>query len=92
MHPNYRRADVWSREAIGAGIGVHRNKGPGLIESVCQRCMMRELVEKFLPIHKAPLLSYMKLLNVPLGLTLNFHEAVLKNGIHRLILEGADAG
>jgi hypothetical protein len=32
----------------------------------------------------------MKLLNVPLGLLINYHEAVLKNGIVRLILEGAD--
>jgi len=31
-------------------------------------------VEKVLPIHKAQLLSYMKLLNVPIGLLINFHE------------------
>jgi GxxExxY protein len=45
-------------------------------------------VEKVLPIHKAKLLSYMKLLNRPLGLLINFHELVLKNGIYRLILDG----
>ena len=44
-------------------------------------------VEAVLPIHKAQLLSYMKLLKKPLGLLINFHEFVLKNGIHRLILE-----
>jgi GxxExxY protein len=44
-------------------------------------------VEEVLPIHKAQLLSYMKLLKKPLGLLINFHEFVLKNGIHRLILE-----
>jgi GxxExxY protein len=51
-------------------------------------CLIVELkaVEKVLPIHKAQLLSYMKLLNKPLGLLINFHEAVLKNGIHRLVL------
>jgi GxxExxY protein len=43
-------------------------------------------VEKILPIHKAQLLSYMKLLNKPLGLLINFHEIVPKNGIHRLVL------
>jgi hypothetical protein len=32
----------------------------------------------------------MKLLNVPLGLLINFHEIFLRNGITRLILEGAD--
>src|SRR5258708_5913977 len=36
-------------------------------------------VEKVLPIHKAQLLSYMKLLNKPVGLLINFHELVLKD-------------
>ncbi|MBV8176897.1 MAG: GxxExxY protein, partial [Verrucomicrobia bacterium] len=44
-------------------------------------------VEKIYPIHKAQLLSYMKLLNKPLGLLINFHELILKNGIYRLILD-----
>ena len=44
-------------------------------------------VERVLPIHKAQLLSYMKLLNKPLGLLINFHELVLKNGIHRMVLK-----
>jgi hypothetical protein len=50
-------------------------------------CLFVELkaVEKILPIHKAQLLSYMKLLNKPLGLLINFHEIVLKDGIHRLV-------
>ncbi len=47
-------------------------------------------VEKILPIHKAQLLSYMKLLNTPLGLLINFHEMKLTDGVHRLILPGAN--
>ena len=43
-------------------------------------------VERILPIHKAQLLSYMKLLKVPVGLLINFHEPILKDGITRLIL------
>jgi len=39
-------------------------------------------VEKLLPIHKAQLLSYMKLLNVPLGCS-SFHEIKLTYGVHR---------
>jgi len=46
--------------------------------------------EKILPIHKAQLPSYMKLLNVPLGLLINFHEMKLTDGVHRLILPGAN--
>jgi len=47
-------------------------------------------VEKILPIHKPQLLSYMKLLNIPLGLLINFHEMQLTDGVHRLILPGAN--
>lgn len=132
MHPLYAKAHELSSEVIGAAIEVHRHKGPGLIESIYERCLMRELqlrhipatqqvpveieykglvfeeplrldvlvdqclivenkvVEKILPVHKAQLLSYMKLLNIPLGLLINYHEPVLKAGICRLILPGAD--
>jgi GxxExxY protein len=132
MHPDYERANGWSKVVIGAAIEVHRLKGPGLLETIYEKCLLRELflrevpcvsqlvvpieykgftfeeplrldvyvdkclivevkaVETVLPIHKAQLLSYMKLLNAPIGLLINFHEVVLKNGIHRLILHGAD--
>ena len=43
-------------------------------------------VEEVLPVHKAQLLSYMKLLNTPLGLLINFHEILLKDGITRMRL------
>lgn len=131
MHPLYQKADRASREVIGAAIEVHRHKGPGLIESIYERCMLRELelrsipcitqkivrieykgfvfdeplrfdilvqdcllvelkaVEVLHPFSKAQLFSYMKLLDVPLGLLINFHEPVLKNGISRMILPGA---
>lgn len=132
MHPDYTKAQALSPRVIGAAIEVHRHKGPGLVESIYERCLMRELellgigavnqlivpieykglvfdeplrldvyvehclivenkvVEKILPVHKAQLLSYMKLLNAPLGLLFNFHEPLLKDGIVRLILPGAD--
>ncbi len=132
MHPDFDRADRWSPQIIGAAIEVHRDKGPGLLESIYTRCQMHEFalrkipavrelivpitykdltfdeplrldfyvdrcviieakaVEKILPIHVAQLLSYMRLLNAPLGLLMNFHEAVLKDGIRRLTLRGAD--
>jgi GxxExxY protein len=47
-------------------------------------------VGQILPIHKAQLLSYMKLLDVPLGLLINFHALKLTDGVARLILPGAN--
>jgi len=46
--------------------------------------------QRRLPIHKAQLLSYMKLLDVPLDLLINFHEMIATDGISRLILPGAN--
>jgi len=53
-------------------------------------CLLIELkaVEILHPSSKAQLFSYMKLLDIPVGLLINFHEAVLKNGISRMILPG----
>lgn len=48
-------------------------------------------VQEVAPIHKAQVISYMKLLDVPLGLLLNFHELRLTEGLHRLILPGANS-
>ncbi|MFO7811856.1 MAG: GxxExxY protein [Pelovirga sp.] len=42
-------------------------------------------VEKFLPVHKAQLLTYLRLLPAKIGLILNFHEARLKDGLCRLV-------
>jgi GxxExxY protein len=47
-------------------------------------------VTQVLPIHKAQLLSYMKLLDIPIGLLINFHELKLTSGVHRFILAGAN--
>ena len=43
--------------------------------------------------HKAQLLTYMKLMDIPLGLVINFGDYRLgKRGIARVILKGADDG
>jgi GxxExxY protein len=126
MHPFFERASGLTETIIAAAIEVHRDKGPGLIESIYEWCLTKEFelrgltcvsqklvmieyngftreeplrfdmllegcvlveakaAEKILPIHKAQLLSYMKLLNVPLGLLINFHEIKLTDAVHRL--------
>ena len=57
------------------------------IDFVVENCLVIEVkaVEKILPVHRAQLLSYIKLANLPLGLLLNFKVAHLKDGICRQI-------
>jgi len=132
VYKDYPRADEWSGKVIGAAIEVHRLKGSGLVESIYEKCLMRELdlrgipaerqvvvpieykglvfdeplqldvyvdhclivelkaVESVLPVHKAQLMSYMKLMDAPVGLLINFHEPTLHEGISRMILPRAN--
>ena len=132
MHPLFSRADELSKLVIGSAIEVHRHMGPGLLESIYEKCMIHELesrdvpvirqelvrihykdfifdevlkfdllvdgcllieikaVQDITPIHKAQLLSYMKLLDVPVGLLLNFHEMKLTDGLSRMYLPGCN--
>ena len=132
MHMNYTRANNWMEQVISAAIEVHRHKGPGLLEEIYEKCLMREFelrgmsainqvrvpveykgvtfdqelrldaiidrcliveikaVECVLPVHKAQLLSYMKLMDVPVGLLINFHARLLRDGLSRMVLRGAD--
>jgi GxxExxY protein len=57
-----------------------------------KRCVLVEVksVEKILPIHKARVLSYMKLLDAPAGLLINFNVSKLTNGISRMMLPGSN--
>jgi GxxExxY protein len=43
-------------------------------------------VAKVLPIHKAQVLTYLKLLNLSLGLIINFNVEMLRVGIYRIVI------
>jgi len=132
VHPKCARADELSKVVIGAAIEVHRHMGPGLLESIYEKCLVRELELRSIPvrsqdmvqisykditfaeelrfdllvdgcllvevkcvqdlhnIHKAQLLSYMKLLDVPLGLLINFFEERVTDGVSRMVLRDAN--
>ncbi len=47
-------------------------------------------IEKLLPIHDAQLLSYLRLAQKRVGLLMNFHVPVLKNGLKRIVNEFPD--
>jgi GxxExxY protein len=114
---NYTKQDLKDLvyKVNGAAIEVHKHLGPGLLESVYHKCLIRELelkeikfkselsipieykgievnaelrcdliienilvvelksVTEMKPIFEAQILSYMNLLNVPMGLLLNFN-------------------
>jgi hypothetical protein len=76
-----------TEKIFGAAIDIHRAIGSGLLESAYQEYLFFELkpVEYFSDVHSAQILTYMKLGNYPLGLLINFHMKVLKNGIKRFI-------
>lgn len=63
------------------------------VDVLVDDCLLVELkaVTQLLPIHTAQLFSYMRLLDAPLGLLINFHELKLVEGLRRIILPGADA-
>lgn len=42
-------------------------------------------VEALAPVHYAQVLTYLKLSGLKLGLLINFNEALLKDGIHRIV-------
>ena len=58
------------------------------IDMLIEESLILELksVEKIAEIHKAQLLTYMKLAKIKVGLLINFNVKLLKNGIERFIL------
>jgi len=48
-------------------------------------------IERLAPIHDAQLLSYLRLSNKRVGLLLNFHVRVLKDGLKRIVNEFPDS-
>ena len=117
-----------TEKIIGCAIEVHKQLGPGLLESAYEECLFYEIINSGLnvkkqltlplvykeikldagyridlivedqviveiksvdalaEIHKAQLMTYMKLANIKLGLLINFNVLRLKDGIVRWII------
>ena len=112
---------------LACALAVHRELGPGFLESIYQRALCLELEAQGLPferekplvvmyrgqgipgqrvdllaggvvivevkavtalepVHLAQVLSYLKTTGLRVGLLLNFREALLRNGIRRVVL------
>ncbi|MGH2645469.1 MAG: GxxExxY protein [Chitinophagaceae bacterium] len=117
-------------KVIGCAIEVHKHLGPGLLESVYEKCFIRELaiqglqykqqlwipleykglnldaelrldvlvedilcvelksMDGLLPIHDAVLLTYMRMLEKPKGILINFNcTNIFKEGQKTLVNE-----
>jgi GxxExxY protein len=127
------QASELTQVVIGIAIKLHRELGAGLLESVYQACLVKDLrdaglrvetekvlpirwrgatldatyrldavvekmlvlelkaVEQVLPIHKAQLLTYLRLSEYPIGLLINFNAPLLRDGITRIIGRGRDS-
>ena len=112
---------------IGAALAVHRQLGPGFLESIYSKALCIELDARGLPferekpiqvvyrgvpirgqridliiggqvvvevkavaaiepIHVAQVVSYLRTTGLRIGLLINFHERLLKDGIRRVVL------
>src|SRR5262245_59756639 len=81
-----------SQKIVVINYKDRRREEPLRFDVLVNDCVLVEVkaCEAVAPIHKASLLTYIKLLDVPLGLIINFHELKLVDGLARLILPGAN--
>jgi GxxExxY protein len=122
------REEFLATQIVDIAFKIHKELGPGLLESVYEKCFVYELAERAIdykrqkevpiiyrnlniedglrldilvddlvivelkaqenyhPVWEAQLLSYLKLTDKRLGLLINFHVPLIKNGVKRLIL------
>lgn len=83
---------VTNQQSVTVHYKSFEREEPLRYDLLVEGCLLVEVkaVDAVHPIHKAMLLSYMRLLDVPLGLIINFHSEKLTDGVSRLILRGAD--
>ena len=122
--------DELTYKIIGCAIEVHKQLAPGLLESVYEKCFVRELqlkglnylsqqsvplnykgisldadlrfdvlvenlivtelksIDGILPVHEAIVLTYMRMLEKPKGIIINFHcTNIFKEGQKTLVNE-----
>ena len=58
------------------------------LDLLVESCVIVELkaVESLLPVHKAQILTYLKLTGHRLGILINFHVSLIRDGIKRIAL------
>lgn len=77
--------DELSKRVIGCALEVHRNLGPGLLESTYEQCLAHELKCAGIPFmlqHPLPI-NYD---GVKIGLLMKFNVRFMREGIKRFVL------
>ena len=119
--------DEISSDVIGVAMAIHREIGPGLLESVYETILASKLarlgyeveqqkplgfsfedlefpaafkvdllvdrrlvvelksIERLQPVHSKQLLTYLRLMKLPVGLLINFGCDTLKEGVKRVV-------
>ena len=82
------RGICFSRQTPIAVSYKEQPVGEGRVDLFVDKSLVVELkaVEKLLPVHQAQLMSYLKASGCHLGLLINFHERLLRDGIRRVVL------
>ncbi len=118
--------ELLARDAVDCGFKIHRDLGPGLLESVYETLLARSLekrgfrvvrqlpisfvfdemsfddafradilvegkllvevksTERTVGVHIKQVMTYLRLLRLPLGLLMNFGQATFKEGVQRI--------
>ena len=87
-----RGCSVENQRNVVVSYKGHQREQLLRFDLLVDKCLLIEVkaIEAVLPIHKAQVLSYLKILDIPLGLIINFNQAKLTDGVARLILPGAN--
>jgi len=84
-----QRIEYYASQIVDSGYRVHKELGPGLLESVYLFCLMEELTRRGIKAEQACSYSadnlVFKLSDKKLGFLINFNVPVFKEGIHRYV-------
>ena len=127
MENDVERLEYVTSQVVDAAYKIHTGLGPGLLESVYEHVLARDLlrrgfqverqrpisfeydglqfsdclrldifvesqvvveiksVERTLPVHPKQVLTYLRLLKLPIGLLINFGAPTFKAGVQRIV-------
>ena len=119
--------EALARKVIDCGYRIHRDLGPGLLESAYEALLSTALIqegisvqrqvpirmnyngvvvdnafkidvlieqsliielksiERLAPVHSKQVLTYLRLMDLPLGMLMNFGQATIKDGLRRIV-------